>query len=174
MKKNTLLYILVVFLLVMNGYFMYEIFVDKSPKGPNPGKFIAKELQFDEAQMEKFSVMNDRHHEEMMRIMHDVKRLKDELFDYISQETYSEEKVAELTRRIGDQTRLRDEKTFYHFKAVQEICNDEQRERFNTLIKDALHPPRRPRGPGRRPEGRPEGRHDEVPYGRPSGPKPER
>ena len=159
MKKNTLLYILVAFLLVMNGYFIYEIFVDKSPKGPNPGKFIAKELQFDETQMEKFTQMNDAHHEEMMTIMRDVRRLKDELFDYISQSTYSEEKVSEITRRIGDKIRLRDENTFYHFKEVQKICNDEQRSRFNKLIKDALRPPKgRKGGSHGRPPGPPPGR----------------
>jgi Spy/CpxP family protein refolding chaperone len=150
MKKNTLLYILVVFLLVMNGYFMYEIFVDKRPKGPNPGKFLAKELQFDAAQMEAFSEMNDQHHEDMMAIMRDVRRLKDELFDYISLPTYDEEKVRQLTAEIGEKTRLRDEKTFYHFKEVQKICTDEQRTRFNELIKEALRP-------GRRRGGRPPG-----------------
>ena len=150
MKKNTLLYILVVFLLVMNGYFMYEIFVDKRPKGPNPGKFLAKELQFDAAQMEAFSEMNDKHHEDMMAIMRDVRRLKDELFDYISQPTYDEEKIRQLTAEIGEKTRLRDEKTFYHFKEVQKICTDEQRTRFNELIKEALRP-------GRRRGGRPPG-----------------
>ncbi|MEM6687240.1 MAG: hypothetical protein AAF617_15780 [Bacteroidota bacterium] len=142
---------------------MYEIFVDKKPKGPNPGKFIAKELQFDEAQMEKFSVINDRHHEAMMTIMRDVRRLKDELFDYISQPTYNEERVEEITRQIGDKIRLRDEKTFYHFKEVQKICNEEQRIRFNKLIKEALHPP------GRR--GRPDG---PPPHGMPPGPPPGR
>lgn len=167
MKKNTLLYILVAFLIVMNGYFMYEIFVDKKPKGPNPGKFIAKELQFDEAQMEQFSVLNDRHHEDMMRIMRDVRRLKDELFDYISEPTYNEERVEDITRRIGEKMRLRDERTFYHFKEVQKICNDEQRIRFNTLIKEALRPPKR--------HGRPDGPppHEKSPYGRPPGPQPD-
>jgi len=159
MKKNTLLYILVAFLVVMNGYFMYEIFVDKKPKGPNPGNFIAKELQFDDAQMEQFSEINDRHHEEMMRIMRDVRKLKDELFAYISEATYSKEKVDDITRRIGEKMQLRDEKTFYHFKEVQKICNDEQRVRFNKLIKEALHPPGRPNGP---------------PHGRPYGPPPGR
>jgi Spy/CpxP family protein refolding chaperone len=152
MKKNTLLYILVIFLLVMNGYFMYEIFVDKRPKGPNPGKFIAKELQFDAQQLEAFSEMNDAHHEEMMIIMRDVRRLKDELFDYISQPTYEATKVQQLTQEIGDKIRLRDEKTFYHFKEVQKICTDEQRTRFNQLIKEALRPPHKPGG---RPPGPP-------------------
>ncbi|WP_298518348.1 periplasmic heavy metal sensor [uncultured Kordia sp.] len=138
MKKNTLLYILVAFLVVMNGFFMFKIFGDKPPKGPNPGKFIAKELQFDATQMAQFSEMNDAHHEEMMGISREIKELKDQLFAEISSTTVNEAKIDDITRRIGDREREKDLKTFYHFKEVQKICTDEQRTRFNTIVQESL------------------------------------
>ena len=154
MKKNTLLYILLVFLVVMNAFFMFKIFGDKPPRGSNPGNFIAKELQFDEAQMKAFKQINDMHHKEMMGIMKEVRMLKDELFDYIAAPNHSEAKVSELTQAIGDKIRLRDEKTFYHFKEVKKICTDKQKIRFNKLVQEAL---RRPGKGGGMPSGKPPG-----------------
>ncbi|AXG71841.1 heavy-metal resistance [Kordia sp. SMS9] len=138
MKKNTFLYILLIFLVVMNGFFMFKIFGDKPPRGANPGKFIAKELQFDEAQMQQFSTINDVHHEAMMTISRDIKKLKDALFAEISETTVDKAKIDDITNQIGEKERQKDLKTFYHFKEVQKICTDEQRERFNTLIQHAL------------------------------------
>lgn len=149
MKKNTLLYILLVFLVVMNGFFMFKIFGDKPPRGGNPGKFIAKELQFDATQMQSFSKINDAHHEAMMTISREIKELKDQLFDEISETTTNEAKVNDITRQIGEKEQQKDLKTFYHFKEVQKICTDEQRTRFNTLVQDAL------KKHGRRGKGKP-------------------
>ncbi|WP_298420069.1 Spy/CpxP family protein refolding chaperone [uncultured Kordia sp.] len=139
MKKNTLLYILVAFLVVMNGFFMFRIFGDKPPKGPNPGNFIVKELHFDEAQLKDFRKINDAHHEEMRKISREVKELKDQLFAQISEASVNEAKVNDLARRIGEKERQKDLKLFYHFKEVQKICTDEQRERLSTILRDALH-----------------------------------
>ncbi len=138
MKKNTLLYILLIFLVVMNGFFMFKIFGDKPPQGPNPGKFIAKELQFSEAQMQQFSAMNDAHHEAMMEISRDIKKLKDALFAEISETTVDKAKVDSITKQIGEKERQKDLKTFYHFKEVQKICTDEQRQRFNSIVQESL------------------------------------
>lgn len=138
MKKNTLLYILVAFLVVMNGFFMIKIFSDKPPRRPNPGKFIAKELRFDEGQMKDFNKLNDMHHDEMRKISREIKELKDQLFDHISKTTTDKAKVNDLARRIGEKERQKDIKTFYHFKEVQKICTDEQRTRFNRIVQEGL------------------------------------
>ncbi|WP_430409053.1 Spy/CpxP family protein refolding chaperone [Kordia sp.] len=139
MKKNILLYILIAFLIVMNGFFMVKIFGDSRPPKGNPGMFIAKELQFNEAQTKAFNELNDEHHDEMRAISREVKALKDQLFDQISETSVNTDTVNDLARRIGEKERQKDLKLFYHFKEVQKICTDEQRERLNTILKDALH-----------------------------------
>jgi Spy/CpxP family protein refolding chaperone len=145
MKKNTLLYILVLFLVVINGFFLFKIFGDSRPPDRNPGQFIAKELNFDEAQMQDFRDINMEHNEAIREISREVRQLKDALFNQLSEAVVNEEKVNDLTRRIGEKARQKDLKTFYHFKAVQEICTEEQRKRFISIIKDALHRPRKRR-----------------------------
>lgn len=145
MKKNILLYILLIVLVVMNGFFMVKIFGDKHPPDRNPGLFIAKELNFDTAQMQEFEKINNVHHEAMREISRDIKKLKDQLFNQLSETEVNETKINDITSRIGEKERQKDLKTFYHFKAVQKICVDEQRPRFNSIIQDALHRPKKGR-----------------------------
>ncbi|MBC8754522.1 Spy/CpxP family protein refolding chaperone [Kordia sp. YSTF-M3] len=118
---------------------MFKIFGDKHPPDRNPGQFIAKELNFDEAQMNDFRNMNRAHHEAMREISREIKELKDALFNELSETGVNETEVNDIARRIGEKERQKDLKTFYHFKEVQKICNDEQRLRFNSIIQDALH-----------------------------------
>jgi hypothetical protein len=144
MKKNILLYILIAFLVVMNGFFMFKIFGDSHPPDRNPGMFIAKELRFNDAQMNDFTKMNETHHEAMREISREVKELKDALFNQLSATEVNTAKVNDITRRIGEKMRQKDLKTFYHFKEVQKICNNEQRTRFNTIVQEALKRHRKP------------------------------
>lgn len=139
MKKNTLLYILLIVLVVMNGFFMFKIFGDKHPPDPNPGMFIAKELHFDEKQMNDFSKLNDVHHDAMRKTSRELKELKEALFNQLEAAEVNTAEVNDLTRRIGEKERQKDLKTFYHLKEVQKICTDEQRLRFNSIIQEALH-----------------------------------
>ena len=63
-------------------------------------------------------------------------------------------------RLIGQNEKAKDLETYHHFKNIQELCNAEQKEIFEKIIKDAIHkagkggplePPPHERGEGHRP-----------------------
>ena len=63
MKKNLILYILLVFLVVVNGFFLYNYLtptvsetndLGKRKGNGSPAAFIVKALEFDEEQMKQF------------------------------------------------------------------------------------------------------------------------
>lgn len=144
MKKNLLLYVLLVFLIVVNGFFLFNYLgtSDKTenrnrPKGP--ANFIVKELNFNDEQMLQFERVNRKHHHEMRRISDDIKQLKDALFNKISEVSINENAIDSITTLIGEKVKEKDIEAFYHFKSIQELCNDEQKEKFKRIINDALH-----------------------------------
>ena len=148
MKKNIILYVLIVFLVIANIFFLVNhLGHSKGKKGGSPGDFVATELKFDAIQMEKFNVINDRHEVEIKAIANDIKKLKGSLFAKISEENTSKETIDSITGLIGKYVKERDTKTYYHFREIQEICNKEQKERFNTIVKQALHRKDRRRSP---------------------------
>ncbi len=150
MKKNITLYILLVFLIVVNGFFLFRHF-DKPAhrKGGNPMSFVVNELDFNAGQMDQFRLLGEKHHKDMRHISDAIKQLKDELFSNISKLDVDRSKIDIITDKIGQFEKEKDLKMFYHFQAIQNICDSGQKRKFNQLIKDALHrdgnrpPPRR-------------------------------
>ena len=84
MKKNNILYILVAFLIVVNGFFLFNYMSESNEntsKGPQGNRdFIVKELGFNKAQLAQFKENSQGHHQIMMRLSDEIKGLKDELF----------------------------------------------------------------------------------------------
>lgn len=142
MKKNLLLYILLFFLIIVNGFFLYN-YIGKSntykEKGrQDPMGFIIKKLKFDDVQLEKMELINEEHHHTMMLINDSARELKGELFNKLSDATIDKKVVDSITSLIGQKEKEKEAEAFYHFKSIQELCNDKQKEKFNKILIDAL------------------------------------
>lgn len=165
MKKNLLLYILLGFLVVVNGFFLFKHFDttnQKGPKGPSPRNFIAKQLEFDATQSQQFEELDVAHREKMSAILDDIRKSKDVLFDNLTDENSNTSEIDSLARIVADKEVKKELETFRFFKAVGEICNDNQKERFKIIIKDALRR-QGPPGQQRPPPGGPRDRHGPPP-----------
>ena len=140
--KNLILYILLVFLVVANGFFLFNYMGssnDGKARGPqNPGNFIIKELNFNELQLEQFREKNKEHHETMMRLSNNIKELKDALFNRLPDVSLNDEAIDSITSLIGLKEKEKEKETFYHFRSIQDICNGKQKEKFKNIIRDAL------------------------------------
>jgi len=142
MKKNLVLYILLVFLIAVNSFFLFN-YIGKNgnngQKGKGPGSFIVKELGFNEAQLEQFREKSQGHHETMMNMSDDIRDLKDELFDNLSKDSVNKSTIDSITSLVGEKQKAKEVEAFYHFKMIRQICSDQQKEKFKNIIKDALH-----------------------------------
>ncbi len=146
MKKNILLYVLLLFLIVVNGFFLFNYLGGSNdtknkdrPQGKGPASFIVKELDFSDDQMFQFEDLSREHHHEMRRIGRDIKVLKDALFNKLSDVSLNENSIDSITTLIGERVKERDIEAFYHFKDIQKLCNAQQKEKFKSIINDALH-----------------------------------
>ena len=143
MKKNLVLYLLLVFLVITNAFFLFHFMNNQSHKGPRkdvrPIDFLTNELRLNEEQINKVQLLNKEHHQKMMVVSEDIKRLKDALFNRISADSVDKMKVDSITSLIGEKEKEKDVLTFYHFKKIQELCNDNQKETFRRIVNDALH-----------------------------------
>lgn len=155
MKKNTLLYLILIVLVVMNGFFIYT-FLNKPNEAParkkgNPTEFIAKELDFSKTQLDKLKTLDDLHRITMMKSDNEIKELKDLLFGSLSDTVIKSFTIDSLTTLIGIREKEKDINVFNHLKSIQEICNDDQKQRFQKIIKDAMRPKGSPQREGRPP-----------------------
>ncbi|WP_299107234.1 hypothetical protein [uncultured Winogradskyella sp.] len=142
MKKNTFLYILVVFLIIVNGFFLFNYMGnhnDNDSREPERNKgFIVKELGFNASQLEEFNKKSEGHHHRMMGLADEIKELKDKLFSSLSDDTIKQETMDSISSLICEKERAKDKEIFNHFKMIQNIATDKQKEKFKTILMDAL------------------------------------
>ena len=165
MKKNLLLYILLGFLVVVNSFFLFKHFStgdddNERGRGGRPGNFIAKQLEFDDSQTQKFEKLDMEHRENINMLLADIRELKNSLFDRLSDETVNDSEIDAIASQIANKEKTKELETFRFFKAVGELCNDNQKKLLKSIIKNALGrqgPPGRSGPPRGRPsdEGRP-------------------
>ncbi len=156
MKKNTLLYILLAFLLIVNGFFLVN-YLGKSKKHKNSRddrrNYIVKKLDFNDSQTAQYELLKNSHREKIKTISVSIRELKDVLFDNITNPSFSERNLDSITTLIANKEKQKDIEVFNHFKAIEKICDEDQKEKLIHIIKDALH-----RQGGRRNQGPPDRR----------------
>ncbi|BAO76798.1 hypothetical protein [Winogradskyella sp. PG-2] len=167
MKRNTILYILLVFLLVVNGFFLFNYIGKENGnrlKEPRRNKdFIKKELGFNASQLEQFKDKSKGHENTMMRLSDDIRMLKDQLFDKIADASVEEITIDSLSSLICEKETEKEKEIFYHFKMIQDIFDNTQKEKFKSILKDALRrgdKGNRPRPPNRSERYRPPPKHN--------------
>nr|WP_298930173.1 Spy/CpxP family protein refolding chaperone [uncultured Allomuricauda sp.] len=141
MKKNLLLGLLLLFLVVMNGILLFMLFgqgPERRPPGP-PGDFIVKELRFDENQMQEFRKLSKAHFKSMRVLDEQSRRLKDELFNGIGDKSFTTGQADSITTLIAQLSKDKELNVFNHFKEVGEICTPEQKAKLDKIISKALH-----------------------------------
>jgi hypothetical protein len=142
MKKNIVLYILLIFLVAVNVFFLFNYIgrpIGKQKVGTqDPMSFIVDELNFNEEQLEAVQNLNKKHHQSMMNNNNGIKKFKDALFNKLSDEEIDPKVVDSLARIIALKEMEFDKMAFYHFRGIQELCNPEQKEKFKSIINDAL------------------------------------
>ncbi len=142
MKKNTILYVLLILLIVLNGFFLFNYMGkndNKNQREPERDKdFIVKELGFNKTQLIEFEENSKGHHETIMRLNDEVKSLKDQLFSNLTDTTISNEATDSISDLICEKQKEMDKEVFSHFKMIQELSNDKQKEKFKIIIMDAL------------------------------------
>lgn len=150
MKKNLLLGLLLLFLVVMNGILLFMLFgqgPDRRPPGP-PKDFIVKELGFDENQMEEYRELSKAHFKSMRRFDEQSRKLKDELFNGIGDKNFTAKQADSITTLIAQLSKDKELNVFGHFKEVGEVCTPEQKAKLDKIISKTLHRHRK----GRRPQ----------------------
>ncbi len=123
-----------------------------------PGEFMQGRLQFNEAQRKQFEVLRSAYQHESEGFASRLKAARLSLYDEIRSGRSSEDVLARLTGEVGALQSQLELLTMRHFRSVRELCDEQQRTRFDELMRDVFErTPGEPPPPGAPPEGRPGG-----------------
>lgn len=166
MKKQLPLYLLLLFLIAVNTFFLFNYLGGSKDNfaGESRGQdsFIERELDFNTEQRSAFNKKESDHRFNMKALDQQIRKGKEMLFDLISQEYVEPSELDSITSSIAEFEKSKDLEIYRHFRSIFDICNEQQRRRLSIILKDAMHH-RRPRGPHGPPPGQGPPRGDRPP-----------
>jgi Spy/CpxP family protein refolding chaperone len=170
-SKNKLLFVIIGILIILNILSIGAMWLFKF-KGPHPpppmqmnqppkdGKmFLKEELKLSAEQTEQFEKLRDEHFIKINTIQEEIRKLKDDMYNLLVSKYADSVKAPELAGKISDKQKEIELATFNHFRKLRDICSDEQKAKFDILLREML----KNMGP----------MHNEHPENFPPGPPPE-
>ena len=102
-----------------------------------PQSLILKKLNFSGDQITAYEALVRNHRKITKETKDDIRELKKRLYGLLYLEPKSPE-VIQLLNEISDKERSLDEETFEHFRRVRDLCNEEQKKKFESVINQVI------------------------------------
>lgn len=161
-EKSKVLTIAILGLLILN-FVTLAFLIFHRPHFPFPIEpprkeargFLENELNLTDQQKIEFNRLREEHISTVAQIQDSIKPLKDQLFDQIKNDRVDTATVNSITSKIAENQKRIELATFYHFNKIRTLLNDEQKKKFDMVMKDMLKMtgPHPPEGPEMRPPG---------------------
>ena len=138
-------------------------------KDPKSGvvDFLVKELGFDSLQKQKLIILRDAHQQKVMGLRKMNREAKDAFFDLLQRSDLPDSVIENGAKNAARFDQELDVLTFQHFREIRNLCTQEQKKKFENVIREVLKMIGTPQGG--RPQGPPPPRREGE---RPDGPPP--
>ena len=133
MNKNKFLWIICIGLLISN-FLLIGFMLMKNPVHglTNPKDVIIKNLHFDEAQKNEYSLLIKQHRSDIREQKKNIFQTRNALYKTLNQ-TYNKSQIDSLIQSIALYNQKVEAIHYSHFSDIRDICTGEQKEDFKKL-----------------------------------------
>jgi hypothetical protein len=139
MKKQTILYLILIVLFLSNAFFIYHHLGRHGNKEHRTRFSMAEELKFNESQQKAYDSIRTLHFDKMRLYSRKITELKEQLYKDNSDGGVTDMQLDSITSLIANEEKNKDLEMYAHFKSVRNICDAQQKEKLTTIIKDAIN-----------------------------------
>src|SRR5678816_396304 len=154
LRNNRVLLLITSVLLVANVGLLY-FFVFNRPQKPskppvNPIEKVKNEVKLSEEQAVAYDSLRSQQFRNMKPLFKGVTKSKEDFFSLIYEEGVSDSVLNSYASKIGEKQMELDISTFHYFQSIKALCNEEQKPKMDSFIKQIVKriinngPPRRP------------------------------
>jgi periplasmic protein CpxP/Spy len=138
MEKTKLLSILAVGMLLTNVVLLVFMFGKGQQQLPHkmPREIIIEELSFNETQILAYDELITIHRSKISNADMQLRKIKNDLYQLLNSNKAIEKERDSLIVAINDIQKEIEYIHFEHFKEIQNLCNDEQKIKFEALSKN--------------------------------------
>ena len=143
--RNKILVLIIAALLISNltslGFLIWRKDCVKKPaeRGKSFSDYFEKQLGFTAEQVEKFHRLRDEHFENIRPYLKDVRTAKDSLFSLMRRPDVPDSVVEKAADNLAQKEKAQELQAFGHFKKVRDLCNEEQKIKYDTLINKMIN-----------------------------------
>jgi Spy/CpxP family protein refolding chaperone len=137
MNNLKFLKIIILILVLINISTVSFLWLNRPQKKDDVGDFFAKELLFTKKQREQFDSLKKAHREEKEELREADQEKHDAYLNLLKKpnvDSVTIKKVADEILVIKEKEELA---MFYHFQKVRAICDENQKQKFDEIIKEA-------------------------------------
>ena len=144
-SRNKIVVLIIAALLISNLTLLGFMVLGKKEerKPPERGKsfsdFFEKQLGFTPEQVTKFHQLRDEHLENIRPFLRDVRAAKDSLFSLMCRSDVPDSVLEKAADELAQKEKAQELLSFRHFKKVRELCNEEQKIKYDSLINKMIN-----------------------------------
>jgi hypothetical protein len=125
------------------GFWYIKLHSDKTvvdlPRGQASTKaFIITQLSLNTSQQQAYEQLVQLHRQNVGMIQEELRGAKDAFFNSVAHPETTQAKLDALSSNIANYEKQLDMLTYQHFKKVRALCNDEQKAKFDNIIKQVM------------------------------------
>jgi hypothetical protein len=149
LRNHKLLLLIIGVLLVANIGLLYYFVINKKTTPPrkqltqeemhrNARIKVMNEVGLDEQQAVVYDTLRSQQFRKMKPLFKEITKSKEEFFSLIYQEGVSDSTLNSYAAKIGEKQMALDISTFHYFQSIKALCNEEQKPKMDSFIKQIV------------------------------------
>lgn len=144
-SRSKILILIIIVLLISNFVLLGFMFFGKksekktSERGKSFSDYFEKQLGFTPEQSSKFEQLRDLHFENLRPLLKDVRKAKDSLFSLMRLPNIPDSALDFAAQNLAQKEKAQELQSFRHFKSVRDLCTEQQKPQFDTLISKMIN-----------------------------------
>lgn len=143
LRNHKLLLLIIGILLVANIALLYSFVSNRQSHPPNvapvdPIQKVQDEVGLNEEQATMYDSLRKQQFKNMKPLFKEIRKSKEEFFSLIYQQGVSDSVLNAYASRIGEKQMELDISTFHYFQSIKALCNEEQKPKMDSFIKQIV------------------------------------
>lgn len=147
-QNRSKVFLVIIGILLFANIAMLSFFLMKKDNGRNDKRpdrkamiadFLKKEIGFNEAQLQQYDTLSDRHRENMKKMFENSRSTKDNQFKQLTSGNFNDSIMNSVADQSAASQKIMELQMFNHLKSIRMLCTPEQLPKFDSLFVKVLN-----------------------------------